>query len=81
MKRFVHKFGFNLILGCLLIIFGFGVSTAYEKYRGTGLSRLPKTTPVDSSRLSDERPNGWDPAGTFELVATSDVLLSPDIGL
>ena len=34
----------NLILAILLVAFGFGINSAYNRYRGTGLSRLPQTT-------------------------------------
>ena len=34
----------NLVLGAVLIAFGFGINATYNKYQGTDLSRLPQTS-------------------------------------
>ncbi len=43
MSRPSYRVAANLLLAALLIAFGFGVNATYQKYTGTGLSRLPQT--------------------------------------
>ncbi len=42
MKQNLIRYSTNIVLGLMLIGFGFGVSSTYNQYRGTELSRLPQ---------------------------------------
>jgi predicted permease len=46
---------------------------------GVSLAQAEAAVAAVSASLSENRPIGWDPAGYFSLVPTTDVLLSPDI--
>jgi cytochrome c peroxidase len=46
------KLALNTILALLLIAFGMGIVSTYQKYKGTGLSRLPGTPATVSRQTS-----------------------------
>ena len=49
MKFSPSQIGLNLALAVVLIAFGWGVNATYQKYQGTGLSRLPQNQSVSVS--------------------------------
>ena len=67
---------------------GGNLLTARDNHNMTGKARLapgvtlPQAETVVaavSATLSATRPEGWDPAGAFSLMPTTDVLISPDL--
>lgn len=46
---------------------------------GVSLAQAEAAVAAVSASLSESRPIGWDPAGYFSLMPTTDVLLSPDV--
>jgi predicted permease len=46
---------------------------------GVSVAQAEAAVAAVSARLSERRPTGWDPAGYFSLVPTTDVFLSPDV--
>lgn len=46
---------------------------------GVSVAQAKAAVAAVSARLSERRPTGWDPAGYFSLVPTTDVFLSPDV--
>lgn len=64
------KIVLNSVLALLVIGFGFGVFAAYEKYKGTGLSRLTQTTPASSASASYSVPKSKQSVDSTVFLST-----------